>query len=244
MKNDAKEDVPNRLGKLALTRETTVERIADGICDLILRGEVVPGTPLRESVLQEEIGVSRNTIREALRLLERDGLVTYSAYRGVTVTELSREDVEDLFRARLAIELSAVEPAASMGEGGMRRLEEACEARESAVAEGDLHAAFEADMSFHASLVSALGSEALNEFFLGLLRKLRLGFYLGGGVSTEGRERDTEQHRRIAGLLRAGDPDGCAEAVREHLADAEAILLELTDASAGGGEPAAARAAS
>lgn len=244
MKNERKEPLPNRLGKLALTRETTVERIADGICDLILRGEVVPGTPLRESVLQEEIGVSRNTIREALRLLERDGLVTYSAYRGVTVTELSREDVEDLFRARLAIELSAVEQAASMGEAEKRRLEEACEARESAVAEGDLHAAFEADMSFHASLVTALRSEALSEFFLGLLRKLRLGFYLGGGVSTEGRERDTEQHRRIAGLLREGDPEGCAAAVREHLADAEAILLELTDASADGDEPAAARVAS
>ncbi|HEX9967704.1 MAG TPA: GntR family transcriptional regulator [Solirubrobacterales bacterium] len=244
MKNEPKEDVSNRLGKLALTRVTTVERIADGICDLILRGEVVPGTPLRESQLQEWIGVSRNTIREALRLLERDGLVTYSAYRGVTVTELSPKDVEDLFRARLAIELSAAERAASMGAREKRRLEEACEARERAVAEGDLHAAFEADMSFHASLVAALGSDALNEFFVGLLRKLRLGFYLGGGISTEGRARDTEQHRRIAELVREGDPEGCADAVREHLADAEAILLELTDASAEGDEPAAARAAS
>jgi DNA-binding GntR family transcriptional regulator len=242
MKDESKDGAPNRLGKLALTRVTTVERIADGICDLILRGEVVPGTPLRESQLQEWIGVSRNTIREALRLLERDGLVTYSPYRGVTVTELSREDVVDLFRARLAIELSAVELAASMDENDMRRLEEACEAREEAVAAGDLHAAFEADMGFHASLVGALGSEALNDFFLGLLRKLRLGFYLGGGVSTEGRERDTEQHRRIARLLREGDHEGGAEAVKEHLGDAEAILLELTDRPAHSDEPAAAGA--
>lgn len=244
MKDEPKDRGPDRLGKLALTRVTTVERIADGICDLILRGEVVPGTPLRESQLQEWIGVSRNTIREALRLLERDGLVTYSAYRGVTVTELSREDIVDLFRARLAIELSAVELAASMGEDDLRRLEEACEVREQAVAEGDLHAAFEADMSFHASLVAALGSEALSEFFLGLLRKLRLGFYLGGGVSTEGRERDTEQHRRIARLLREGDEEGCVEAVREHLADAEAILLELSETLAHSDEPAPAGAGS
>ncbi|HEX5762919.1 MAG TPA: GntR family transcriptional regulator [Solirubrobacterales bacterium] len=229
MKDGAKDQTPSRLGKLALTRVTTVERIADGICDLILRGEVVPGTPLRESQLQEWIGVSRNTIREALRLLERDGLVTYNAYRGVTVTELSREDVTDLFRARVAVELSAVAPAIEMGEEEMRRLEEACEARERAIADGDLHAAFEADISFHATLVAALSSEALSEFFLGLLRKLRLGFYLGGGVSTEARERDTEQHRRIVELLRDGDSKGCAAAVREHLGDAEAILLDLTD---------------
>lgn len=244
MKDGPKDQAPSRLGKLALTRVTTVERIADGICDLILRGEVVPGTPLRESQLQEWIGVSRNTIREALRLLERDGLVTYNAYRGVTVTELSREDVTDLFRARLAIELSAVGPAIEMGEEELRRLEEACAAREGAIAAGDFHAAFEADISFHATLVAALGSEALSGFFLGILRKLRLGFYLGGGVSTEGRERDTEQHRRIVALLREGDGDGCAEAVREHLGDAEAILLDLTDASAASDEdePAAAGA--
>jgi DNA-binding GntR family transcriptional regulator len=237
--NDGPKDHTPGLGKLALTRVTTVERIADGICDLILRGEVVPGTPLRESQLQEWIGVSRNTIREALRLLERDGLVTYNAYRGVTVTELSRDDVTDLFRARLAIELSAVGPAIATGEGEMRRLEEACEEREGAIADGNLHAAFEADISFHATLVAALESEALNEFFLGLLRKLRLGFYLGGGVSTEARPRDTEQHRRIVELLGDGDQRGCAGAVREHLGDAEAILLELTDASARSDEPAA-----
>jgi DNA-binding GntR family transcriptional regulator len=239
MKDGPKDRTPHRLGKLALTRVTTVERIADGICDLILRGEVVPGTPLRESQLQEWIGVSRNTIREALRLLERDGLVTYNAYRGVTVTELSREDVVDLFRARLAIELSAVERADSIGEEELRQMEEARDAREGAVAEGDLHAAFEADMRFHAALVAALGSEALSEFFLGLLRKLRLGFYLGGGVGTEARERDTEQHRRIAELFRAGDREGTAAAVREHLGDAEAILLELTDSLAREDEPAA-----
>lgn len=238
MKDGPKDNPPGRLGKLALTRVTTVERIADGICDLILRGEVVPGTPLRESQLQEWIGVSRNTIREALRLLERDGLVTYNAYRGVTVTELSREDVVDLFRARLAIELSAVAPATGMDEEEMDRLQGACEERERAIADGDLHAAFEADMSFHAALVAALASEALSEFFLGLLRKLRLGFYLGGGVSTEARERDTEQHRRILELVRAGDRKGCAAAVREHLGDAEGILLELTEATSRSDEPA------
>jgi DNA-binding GntR family transcriptional regulator len=242
MKDGSKDRSPSRLGKLALTRVTTVERIADGICDLILRGEVEPGTPLRESQLQEWIGVSRNTIREALRLLERDGLVTYNAYRGVTVTELSRQDVVDLFRARLAIELSAVELAPAFGAEEIRRLEEACEAREHAIADGDLHAAFEADIGFHATLVAALGSEALDDFVLGLLRKLRLGFYLGGGVGTEGRELDTEQHRRILERLREGDREACADAVREHLGDAEAILLELTDAPAHGDEPASAGA--
>ena len=81
----AAEDGASQPVGLSLDRVTTAERIADGICDLILRGEVEPGTPLKESQLQETIGVSRNTIREALRLLARDRLVTYHAYRGVSV---------------------------------------------------------------------------------------------------------------------------------------------------------------
>lgn len=220
------------VGKLALSRVTTVERIADGICDLILRGMVEPGTPLRESQLQESIGVSRNTIREALRLLERDGLVTYHAYRGVTVTELHLGDVRDLFQARMTVELGATEAAASMSEGQKSVLEQACAARETAVAGEDWHAAFEADINFHATMVAALGSNALDQFFLGVLRKLRLGFYLGGGLSTEGRERDSEQHRRIAEAIRSGDEPRLRAVVREHLEDAEGLLRELIGQSA------------
>ncbi len=215
-------------GPLALERVTTVERIADGICDLILRGEVEPGTPLRESQLQSTIGVSRNTIREALRLLERDGLVQYLPYRGVAVTELTPDDIYDLFRARQAIEQSAVDAAEGLSAGQLEALGAARRAREEAVSRADWHEAFEEDIRFHAALVAVLGSPTLDAFFAGLLRKLRLGFYIRGGLSTEGRERDTQQHREIEQRLRAGDIPGSRSAVREHLSDAKALLLELS----------------
>jgi DNA-binding GntR family transcriptional regulator len=214
--------------KLALTRATTVERMADGICELILRGEVEPGTALRESQLQAAIGVSRNTIREALRLLERDGLVTYHPYRGVTVTELDRDDVVDLFRARTTLELSAVDAADSMTAEELAELGDARAAREAAVNRSDWHAAFEADMRFHAAIVALLGSRALDRFFVGLLRKIRLGFYMRGGLSTEGYERDTEQHLQIEESLREGDLDAARAAVREHLEHSEGLLLDLS----------------
>jgi DNA-binding GntR family transcriptional regulator len=213
--------------KLALARATTVERMAEGICELILRGEVEPGTALRESQLQATIGVSRNTIREALRLLERDGLVTYSPYRGVTVTELDGEDVVDLFRGRRTLELSAVDAADSMTADQLEELSDARAAREAAVAKRDWHAAFEADMRFHAAIVALLGSRTLDRFFVGLLRKIRLGFYMRGGLSTEGYQRDTEQHLLIEESLRDGDLDAARAAVREHLEHSEQLLLEL-----------------
>jgi DNA-binding GntR family transcriptional regulator len=211
----------------ALARVTTVERMAEGICDLILRGEVEPGTALRESQLQSTIGVSRNTIREALRLLERDGLVTYHPYRGVAVTELDREDVVDLFRARMTLELSAVKAAASLTSEQLEAMTSARGDREAAVAKADWHTAFEADIRFHAALVAVLGSKTLDRFFVGLLRKIRLGFYMRGGLSTEGRERDTEQHRRIEEALADADVERARAAVTEHLEDAEGLLLEL-----------------
>jgi DNA-binding GntR family transcriptional regulator len=220
-------------GEVTLDRVTTVERIADGICELILRGEVEPGTQLREGELHASIGVSRNTVREALRLLERDGLVTYHAYRGVTVTTLSRADVTDLFRARIILETAAVDALRGGAELDHAAFEQARLAREEAVAKEDWQAAFDADIAFHAALVAAVQSRSLNDYFLALLRKLRLGFYIGGGLDTEGRERDTEQHRRISELLAEGDHDGARDAVREHLSDAESILRELIPADDG-----------
>lgn len=79
------------------------EQIADGICSAILSGEYQPGERIREVPLAAAYRVSRGPIREALRLLEQEGLVTFSPRRGAQVTELSIEEVEQLFDIRAAL---------------------------------------------------------------------------------------------------------------------------------------------
>lgn len=79
------------------------EQIADRVCAAILAGEYAPGERIRETELAETFSVSRGPVREALRLLEQDGLVTVSPRRGAQITELSIEEVEQLFDIRAAL---------------------------------------------------------------------------------------------------------------------------------------------
>jgi DNA-binding GntR family transcriptional regulator len=88
------------------------EQIADGICSAILSGEYQPGERIREVPLAAAYRVSRGPVREALRLLEQEGLVTFSPRRGAQVTELSIEEVEQLFDIRAALSSLAARNAA------------------------------------------------------------------------------------------------------------------------------------
>ena len=89
-------------------RRSTASLVSETLRDSIIRGELPPGTPLREHALAETLDVSRNTVREALRLLSHEGLVDYHVHRGVAVRKLSAADVRDLFLTREALEVMAV----------------------------------------------------------------------------------------------------------------------------------------
>jgi DNA-binding GntR family transcriptional regulator len=94
---------------LRIDRSSTAERVADVLRELIIRGELPAGTALREQQLVTSLDVSRNTLREAFRLLGRERLVSYNLHRGVAVTELTESDVADIYRTRAPIELMAIE---------------------------------------------------------------------------------------------------------------------------------------
>lgn len=87
------------------------EQIADRICTAILAGEYRPGERIQEMRLAETFQVSRGPIREALRMLEREGLVTVSPRRGAQVTDLSITEVEQLFDIRSALSSLAAQQA-------------------------------------------------------------------------------------------------------------------------------------
>src|SRR3981081_2376072 len=82
---------------LRVSKENTAERAAGVLRNLIVRGEIQPGQPLREPELSPALGVSRNTIREALRMLAREALVAPSHRNVYTVVEVSAVDVPDIF---------------------------------------------------------------------------------------------------------------------------------------------------
>src|ERR1700753_2095111 len=96
---------------------STVEAAANAIRDLILDGELAPGTRLRENDFAERLGVARHSFRAATQILIGEGLLRREPNRGVQVPVFSQADVEDIFKLRAALEVEAgpvvIEPASA-----------------------------------------------------------------------------------------------------------------------------------
>src|ERR1043166_1378508 len=94
-----------------LQRQTVAGMTVEALRERILRGDYPEGEPLRQDALADELGVSRIPVREALRQLEAEGLVTFSPHRGAVVSVLSLEEIAELFELRAEIECDLVRRA-------------------------------------------------------------------------------------------------------------------------------------
>jgi DNA-binding GntR family transcriptional regulator len=203
----------------ALERTTTGSQVERVLREMILDGRLVPGTHLRETQVAQSLGVSRNTLREALRSLAEYGLVTHHPHRGVVVTDLSAEDVADLFRLRLVLEQAGLAALTETSE-----LERATDAFAAALEQGDAVEALEEDFRFHRALVAALGSarlQAAHERAQGELRVVLLQ------LDRDYEPPQAEEHRAILAALLSGDRSGAAMSLGSHLDRAAERLRHL-----------------
>ena len=205
----------------AVVRTTTGAQVEQLLRDLILEGRLVPGSRLREVPLASSLGVSRNTLREALRGLAELGLVTHKPHRGVVVTDLTAQDVADLYRLRTVVELAALP---EIDARRVAELELATDAFAAALGCGDALEALVCDFSFHEILVAALGSSRLAAAHKRALGELRLALLqLDRTVAPP----QAEDHRRIADALRRRKTSEAAFELDRHLAAAAARLQDL-----------------
>ena len=91
-------------GKADLERASTAQKVADMLRERVLDGELAPGLRLSEEAIGGALGVSRNTLREAFRLLTRDRLLVHEHSRGVFVRRPTADDVRDLYKARRVLD--------------------------------------------------------------------------------------------------------------------------------------------
>jgi DNA-binding GntR family transcriptional regulator len=210
-----------------LNRQSVSEQVVSVLREEILRGTLPPGSALTEVALAQSFGVSRNTVREAIRLLVHEGLARHHMHRGAVVTEQTEADLVDIHRARAALDLAAAAAVAAAPAEGLAALDALVERMAAAVEAGDGRAVDEADLAFHRGMVALLGSARLEEFYAGLQRELRLGF------TTMNRrlphpDRVTE-HRRLARLAGERDVEGLRQAVAGHLEETWANLRRAFD---------------
>jgi DNA-binding GntR family transcriptional regulator len=212
----------------SIQRHSTTEQAAEAVRQAILSGRLLPGTPLREAALAAELGVSRSTIREAARTLESEGLVRYQMNRGIVVTEITAEDVADIYAARAAVELAAVDALTGHRDPAVyQNLAGLVEQIERAFGRGDVAAVLDGDRLFHATLVAATGSPRLRRFYRQLQQEQRLALALSERSRRE-LGRTADDHRQLLDALRGSRSQARAQLIA-HLNAGAAELQRLLD---------------
>jgi DNA-binding GntR family transcriptional regulator len=157
-----------------LERASTAEQVAAVIRQQLLDGEVAPGTKLSDQVTAAALGVSRNTAREAMLILAAEGLLTRNLHKGVVVAELDLDELADVYQARRALELAALEFAARDGNEWLIDLRAALTAMHAAAVADETSALLDADRAFHEVIVRRIGSERISRFYRLIQTEIRL----------------------------------------------------------------------
>jgi DNA-binding GntR family transcriptional regulator len=208
-----------------LSRRTAADQAADVIRDRILSGQVAAGTPLRQEQLAAELGISRIPLREALKQLEAEGLVTIASHKGATVAELSIAEIDELFQLRLRLETWVLELAvpnlSSTDLAALDALLAEQEAPDNLARWGDLN------WQFHEVMYRA----ADRPVTLKMLKRIHdnIDRYLRFEISsTNGRARAIREHQALLDLCRAGDVDQAVKLLEAHIQQtADSLISKL-----------------
>ena len=219
-----------------LDRSSTAERIADVLRRRITEGDLTPGTRLSEEQLVAALRVSRNTLREAFRLLTHERLLVHQLHRGVFVPELDEADLVDLYRLRRAVECDVVRSLDHLDPARLRPLHDDVAAGEAAAARGDWGAVGTANVRFHRHLVALAGSSRIDEVAARLVAELRLAFHAADSPE-ELHAPYVRRNRELLDLLVRGDYDRAAKELEGYLHDSQAQLLSAVRRSRTPGRP-------
>jgi DNA-binding GntR family transcriptional regulator len=198
-------------------KHASPDEIADRIVDAILAGSLSSGQRLGEQSLAELFGVSRTLVREALARLSARGMVEVNARRGWFVVQPSREEAEEAFQARIAIEtgllhsLDATPPRAAI-----KRLKQHVSAERAAVRAGEPGPRSYLLGDFHVCLADCLGNPVLADILRDLTARTTLIATLF--QSNHDAAQSCADHAQIVAALEAGDLPEARRLVREHIA--------------------------
>lgn len=201
---------------------TSGDRAARTVREQVVEGRLRSGTRLPEERLAAALGISRNTLREALSMLVSERILVREANRGVVVATPDRDDVRDVYAARLVLEPAALAHGELDGPG-LDRLRAAVQEGRDALARGDLDQVGNANQHFHRAVVALAGSRRLDAQMDLLLAEMRLFFHRmdDAGFHTP----YLDENARILADLETGDRTGAAARARAYLHRARDQLL-------------------
>ncbi|GAA2445769.1 GntR family transcriptional regulator [Actinomadura vinacea] len=190
----------------------------------ISEGVLPPGAEIPEQAAAEALGTSRNTLREAFRVLFHDGLLEHRDHRGVIVRRLRAEDIVDIYNARILLECGALEAAHRAPSERVDLIRQAAAAGLAALPGRDPQELRRCGMAFHLSVVALARSRLVSAFADTLFTQLQLAYHQTRDPA-EFHASFIERNVVIADRLGEGEFGEAADAMRQYLRDAQAQLL-------------------
>ena len=202
------------MAEISLSPRALYEEVAELLRQRIFNRELTPGSWIDELKLAEEYGISRTPLREALKVLATEGLVTMKVRRGAYVTEMSDSDLADVYHLLALLESDAAEVVATKAtELQLRELEGLHQELEKAVHNRERF--FEINEAFHMRMLEIANNRWRDQMVADLRKVMKLNRH--NSLLKSGRIEDSlVEHRAIMAALVARDAAGTAQRMREH----------------------------
>lgn len=202
------------------------DEVFNTLRELILKGDLKPGERLMEIHLAEQLGVSRTPIREAIRMLELDGLVKMIPRKGAQVAQISREDLQDVLEVRKALDTLAVKLACNrITEDEIKKLKEAENEFEKTLMQSDTTLIAEADVAFHDVIQLAAKNKRLKSIISNLAERIYRYRFEYIKQQSDGGKTLVMEHREIIRCIEEKDVKAAINAIEVHIDNQEQSIV-------------------
>jgi DNA-binding GntR family transcriptional regulator len=210
---------------LRLEKTSLREQALTALRKAITTGQLRPSTHLVETELSEALQISRGTLREAMRQLQQEGLISAGPRGRLSVRHLDTKEIRDIFNVRAALESLAARELAAQSDRAeaVTTLRHAVDDMDRS-ASSNLEDRIEADLRFHRTMCQLSGNETLLHQWSSLEGSIRMSIMFAG-VDRAMKNMNAKRHHDIVDAIESGDGDKAAVAVVGHMAGAAETLV-------------------
>lgn len=200
-----------------IVRAALYDEVVQRLRQMILEGELAPGSRVPERILCEQLGISRTPLREALRALASEGLIDMAPHRGATVSKLSARDLDNMFEVMEALEALSGELACErISEVGIAQVKHLHDEMLKHYKRRDRPEYFRFNQLIHEALVQAAGNAVLSSVYAALGARIRRARYMAN-LSEERWHHAVEEHEMILAALIDRDAVRLGTLLKDHL---------------------------
>lgn len=214
-------------------RATLAGEVRGEIERMIVDGDLAAGEKLNELSLSNAMGVSRGTVREAIRSLADSGLIDLIANRGAFVHETTLAEVRNLYDLRGAIfAMACAASARRVAEGAeprlVRKLEDNLDRMQKTHEDNDTKTYYTLNIDFHDMLLDGAGNPRAKAMYDNLVKEMHLFRRRGLSIATN-IARSLEEHRTISDAVGAGNPEAARAAAEQHITSGFARYMKMVE---------------